>query len=89
MADDKMLAGLRAKIDRLDLELMNVLMERMKIVDDIGSYKKEHDEEVRNEKRRSEVLSDRIARGKSRGLSGEMVRDIFESIIRHSEERQK
>ena len=87
-SDDAELKRLRVQIDGTDAELLDVLKKRMKIVDQVGAYKKEHTLEPRDEKRRGEVLSDRVARGKSRGLSGEMVREIFETILKHSEERE-
>ena len=87
-SDDRELNGLRGQIDRLDLELLDVLMERMKIVDKIGEYKRKSKLEIPDEKREKEVLRGVVERGRSRGLSGEMVRKIFESIIHHSKERE-
>ncbi len=89
MSSDPKLQALRAKIDRADLELLNTLSERMKIVEEIGEYKHESEQEIHDEKRESEVMSARIASGKNRGLSGELIRDIFESIFRHARELEK
>src|SRR3989338_4487101 len=68
-SDDRELDGLRGQIDRLDLELLNVLMERMKVVDRIGEYKRKNKLDISDEEREKEVLRGVVERGRSRGLS--------------------
>ena len=87
-SDDRELDGLRGQIDRLDLELLNVLMERMKIVDKIGEYKRKSKLDISDEEREKDVLRGVVDRWRTRGLSGDMVRKIFESIIHRSKERE-
>ena len=87
-SDDRELNGFRGQIDRLDLELLNVLMERMKVVDRIGEYKRKNKLDISDEEREKDVLRGVVDRGRTRGLSGDMVRKIFESIIHHSKERE-
>ena len=86
---DKKLDQMRSRIDELDAVILDKLAERMKVVDDIGAYKRENELDARDEKRRNEVASDRMSRGKSRGLSGELVRKIFDAILDYAEERER
>ena len=83
---------LRAEIDKVDLRLLDDLSEfirdRMRIVEKIGAYKRKAGLKIPDSKREENVLRDRADRGRSRGLSGEMVRKIWEAIIRFSKERE-
>ena len=86
--EHKELQGLRGQIDRKDMELLTVLMERMRIVERIGEYKRKNKLEIRDEEREKEILRDRPDRGSSRALSRDMVREIFKSIIAYAKERE-
>jgi len=81
--------NLRRKIDEADTELLDILKERMDIVDEIGELKRAENIEARDERRRGDLLSDRVSKGKNRGLSGEFVRNLFERIMDYAEERQQ
>jgi chorismate mutase len=89
MAEDAELRHLRERIDDADRELIDALSERMKIIEQIGTYKKKHGLHVYDAARQKEVLSKCIERGRSRGLTGNLVRAIFESILKYSKELQK
>ncbi len=86
---DNELKRLREQIDRADAKLLDALSERMKVVDKIAEYKEEKEGAVQDEKREGEILSARIASGRNRNLEGEMVRDIFGTILDFSKRRQK
>ncbi len=86
---DTQLDRLRARIDEADKELLRSLSERLKYVEQIGEYKRENELEVRDEKRRSEVLTSRISSGKNLGIAADLVRKIFEAILDHSEDIEK
>lgn len=88
MSSDK-LKHLREHIDQTDKEIVQALAERMMLVEQIGMHKKEMGLEIRDEKRREEVLRSRIELGKKCGLSEELVRKLFEEILDHSEEIEK
>src|SRR3989338_198550 len=83
------LERLRAEIDAEDKELLLALAERLKSVVEIGKLKQEKGLEVRDEKRRNEVMSSRIAVAKDLGISEEAARKIFEVILDHSETLEK
>jgi len=79
----------RERIDKADTKLLDALSERMKVVDEIAAFKDEKELDAYDGKRESEVLSSRMASGRNRGLEGDMVRTIFETILDFSKRRQK
>ena len=83
------LKSLRQKLDERDKELLGVLSERMSLVDQIGNLKDKEGSPIEDTTRDSEVLSSRASWASSRRLSTEMVREIFESILKESKQRQK
>ena len=83
------LDDLRKKIDETDQSLLRIFAERMWFVDKIGAYKREKGLEARDEKRRAEVLSARVAAGKALGIAENVVRKLFEIILDYSETREK
>lgn len=79
---------LRAEIDQLDDQLMNLLSKRLRICREIGQYKKEHNLTVLQSNRYSEILDKRGKQGVQYGLSAESVANIFEEIHQESVRQQ-
>ncbi len=82
------LRRLRAQIDELDDELMNLLSKRLRVCREIGQYKKEHNVTVLQSNRYSEILEKRGKQGELCGLSAESVAHIFEEIHQESVRQQ-
>ena len=82
------LQNLRAEIDQLDDQLMNLLSKRLRICREIGQYKKEHNLTVLQSNRYSEILDKRGKQGVQYGLSAESVANIFEEIHQESVRQQ-
>src|SRR3989338_2966728 len=83
------LKRLREHIDEADRELLRTLAERLEFVVQIGKLKRQEGLEVRDEKRRSDVISSRIYNGRNLGISEELVRKLFEAILDHAETLEK
>ena len=82
------IALLRAKIDTIDDNLLDVLAERMKVVEQIGEYKRANKMQVFQQSRWEEVQS-RVAKGaRARGLDADAVGELFKIIHQASIERQ-
>lgn len=82
------IALLRAKIDTIDDNLLDVLAERMKVVEQIGEYKRANKMQVFQQSRWEEVQS-RVAKGaRTRGLDADAVGELFKIIHQASIERQ-
>lgn len=90
--EHKELEELRVEIDKVDAQILEKLAElikkRLRIVDKIGAYKRKAGLKPYDPTREEGVLRDRAESGRSKGLSSEMVGEIFESIVRHSRERE-
>lgn len=86
------LAALREEIDRVDMKLLEELAdpirERTGIVKKIGALKKRLNRQVTDKDREEVVVRDRMERGRSKGLSGEMVRKIWKAIIDDAKEHE-
>lgn len=78
------LSQLRNQIDELDEQLLEILAKRMRISNEIGIYKKEHNMPVLQTVRYDEILSKRIAMAEQMGMKGEFMKVILEAIHEES-----
>jgi chorismate mutase len=81
------LAELRNHIDKIDDLIIQKMAERMKIVEQIGSYKKENNITILQVNRWDEILRKGINYGKALKLSEEFTEKLLELI--HSESIRK
>lgn len=79
---------LREKIDKIDYEILELLSERMKIVQEIGKYKKENNVTIFQNRRWEEVITNRLKIASQKDLSEEFILEIFESIHQESIKKQ-
>src|SRR5436190_11231307 len=79
---------LRAMIDAVDREILQLLSRRNAIVSEIASFKREHRVPVRDRVREQQILADRCARGLPLGLSPQVVESIFRLVLWASRDRQ-
>lgn len=75
---------LRANIDIADSKLLEILGNRMKVAEQIGSLKKAKNVAVLQNKRWNEILGKMILEGEDRGLSEEFILKIFKAIHQES-----
>jgi chorismate mutase len=78
------LTELREQIDKLDDKIIQVFEKRMKIVEEIGRYKKEQNITILQTKRWDDLLKARIALGTRKGLSEEFILKVFQAIHQES-----
>lgn len=74
------LTTLRGMIDQLDEELVNLLGDRMKVIDKIGLYKKNNNLTILQTKRWNEILKRGFARGEELNLSQDFLVRYFSAI---------
>ncbi|KAA5534742.1 3-deoxy-7-phosphoheptulonate synthase [Taibaiella lutea] len=74
------LEKLRRQIDRLDDELLQLLYHRMKVSEEIGFYKKEHDITILQTERWNQILERVCRNGALAGLSEEFIKRYFDAI---------
>ena len=74
------LEKLRAQINHLDDELMQILSQRMKVAEKIGQYKKENNITILQTNRWNEILERASAKGEKLGLSKEFITKYFDAV---------
>lgn len=74
------LEKLRQQINHLDDELMQILCERMKVADKIGTYKKENNITILQTNRWNEILDRATTKGNQLGLSKEFITKYFDAV---------
>ena len=83
------LANLRAQIDVLDNQLIELLGKRMKVSDGIGELKKKRNVAVLQTNRWNSILGSMILEGEQRGLSEEFILRMFKAIHQESINHQE
>lgn len=87
MEKDK-LEEYRERIDMLDSKIVELLGERMKVVDNVGEYKKEKGLPVTDEDR-EKILFEKVREmGKDTGLDEDFIQELFERIINQAKKRE-
>lgn len=79
---------LRTEIDKLDGELLQILANRLKVIDEIGQFKKENHITILQMKRWVGILEDRLAQGTHLGLKKEFLQQLLALIHEESIQRQ-
>ena len=75
---------IRKHVDGLDEKLLSLLAERLALVSEIGTIKKENNVMIFQLKRFFEILKTRKALGDDLGLPKDLVHELFELIHKHS-----
>ena len=83
------LDNLRAQINVVDGQLIEMLGRRMKVADKIGELKKEKNVAVLQSRRWNEILGNMILEGENKGLSEEFVLKMFKAIHQESINHQE
>ena len=79
---------LRARIDVIDNDLLDLLASRMKVSDEIGVYKKQNNITILQPGRWDEILVKVFEKGELKGLDNEFLEKIFKAIHQASIDRQ-
>ena len=83
------LDSLRAQINVLDNQLINILGNRMKVAEKIGLLKKKNNVAVLQSKRWNEILGNMILEGEEKNLSEEFILKVFKAIHQESINHQE
>ena len=83
------MAKLRMQIDEFDGKLLEILGNRMKVADKIGSLKKEKNVAILQNQRWNEILGKMILEGEEKGLSSDFVMLLFKAIHQESINHQE
>ncbi len=87
-SDARPLPVLRAMIDALDRDLLQIMARRMSLVSEVAEYKREHGLRIRDAERERDVITDRRARAEALGLPSGEIESIFRVLLRTSRDQQ-
>lgn len=80
---------LREEINLLDKKLIEILIERMEVVENIGQVKKERNVAILQRVRWQDIIKKVVDMGEENGLSKDFVERIFKSIHQESIDHQE
>ena len=79
---------LRAMVDALDRDLLQIMARRMALVAEIAAVKRAEGRRIRDAQREREVLEDRATRAEELGLPRDEMESIFRLLLRASRDHQ-
>lgn len=79
---------LRARIDIIDNELLEILANRMKVSAEIGKYKKQNNITILQAGRWDKILEKVFEKGTEKGLDNEFLEKVFKAIHQASIDKQ-
>lgn len=82
------LLQIRKELDKIDKELLKLLLVRRTFEKKVGEYKKKYNLPIRNRQREKEIIQEKIVLAKKR-LRDEYVQKFFQLIIDESSREQK
>lgn len=89
MADTpRPLPVVRAMIDALDRDLLQIMAKRMALVAEVAAYKRQHGLKIRDASRERELLRDRHEHARELGLPSDEIESIFRLLMRSSRDHQ-
>ena len=87
-ARERPLSVLRAMLDALDSDVLQLLSRRMGVVAEIAGYKRQHAVRIRDLAREREVLAERKARAAELGLPPSVIESIWRLLMLASRDHQ-
>jgi len=82
------LETLRSQIDSIDQQMLELLSQRMNIVEEIGKYKSKNEVTILQLRRWEKIISTRLRVGKSLGLSEDFIKKLLQLVHKESIQRQ-
>jgi len=81
---DVRLGGYRERIDALDEQLVDLLRQRLRVVEEVVALKKAHHQPIYHPAREEDLISRRRGQAEAAGLSPEFIEDVFRRMLRES-----
>ena len=78
------LENLRVQIDSIDQQLVDLLAQRLRVVQQVTEVKQQHDLPTFHPAREENLISARRAQAAQAGLDPDYVEDLFRTVLRHS-----
>src|SRR5690242_1213392 len=87
-ANPRPLPVLRAMVDVLDRDLLQIVARRMALVGEIAAYKRQHGLRIRDVERERDIIVDRSQRAEAMGLPRGEMESVFRVLMRASRDHQ-
>jgi len=78
------LRQLRDRLDDIDTGIIDLIAERLSVVQAIGDHKLRTGAPLRHYEREREVIERGVSRAEEQGISGRLAREVLETLIHHS-----
>ena len=85
---EQQLIELRHEIDAIDLDIVNSLGKRKKVVDKIVAVKRKHQLPIYHPAREEDLISDRRGRAIQKDIDPDYAEELFRTILRYSRTEQ-
>lgn len=85
---ESVLETLREQIDSIDKQMLELLSQRMNVVEDIGKYKSKNEVTILQLRRWEKIISTRVKLGKKLGLTEDFVKKLLQLVHKESIQRQ-
>jgi len=82
------LESLRSQIDSIDQQMLELLSQRMNIVEEIGKFKSQNEVTILQLRRWEKIVETRLKLGKKLGLTDEFVKKLLQLVHKESIQRQ-
>ena len=79
----------REEIDKINIELIDLLCKRTKLAKKIGQIKKEQKLPIRNKKREKEMLQKLKSIAKKKNIDEQVINNVFKTIIEYTIQIEK
>ncbi|MFP4524755.1 MAG: chorismate mutase [Bacteroidales bacterium] len=80
--------SLREKIDSTDRQIIDLLAERMKLVEEIGKYKYKNKVTIFQLRRWEEIIASRLEQASKKGLSERFIKNLLQLVHKESIRKQ-
>lgn len=84
----KELDNFRKKINKIDLELFELIKKRMEVSKKIGNFKKQNNLPILDVKREKKIFEKLKKLAEEKNLDKAFIKELFELIIKKSKEEQ-
>lgn len=88
MSYEKEIEGVREKIEEVDREILEKVLQRVDLAQKGGKIKRKHGKPILDEKREREVIEKARKLGEKKGIKEEKIEDIFQEIIKLCREEE-
>lgn len=85
----KNLSSLRAEINQIDKNILNLISKRIRLASKIGLYKKSSKLPVQDKKREQEILANLLKNGKKYNLSPSLIKSTWDLLFKESYKKEK